>query len=144
MKTEKEQIKAVDRLTITLNGHPLCVLDDLVVNTGKAWIASRMQGVGTAATHMAVGSGTTDADLSDTALESELARVALTTSGGVLTDNTVAFEAEFPPGIGTGPITEIGLFDAVTGGTLICRTVRSVINKEAGDSLGFTWIIEVQ
>lgn len=144
MNKKTEQISVWDRLIVTKNGKFLCEIDDLVVDTGKEWIAKRMKDDDVPASHIAVGTGTTVAVVADTALEIELTRVALTTAGGVQTAKTIAFHAEFPAGVGTGAITEIGLFNAATGGTMICRTTRSVINKEAGDSLGFTWTIEVQ
>jgi hypothetical protein len=40
-------------------------------------------------------------------------------------------------------VTEAGLFSAVSAGTLLCRTVFSVINKGAADTLGITWTVTV-
>lgn len=117
-------------------------LKNLVVTTGKAFIASRMKdATATAMTHMAVGSGTTAAAVGDTTLGTELGRVSLTST--TVTSNAVAYVATFPAGTGTGAVTEAGLFNAGSSGTLLCRTVFSVINKGAADTLGITWTVTV-
>ena len=114
---------------------------NLVVTTGKNFIASRMKDASaTAMTHMAIGTGSTSAAAGNTALGSEAGRVALTST---VTDNAVAYVASFPAGTGTGAITEAGLLNASSSGTLLCRTVFSVINKASGDTLGITWTVTV-
>jgi hypothetical protein len=90
---------------------------------------------------MAVGSGTTAAAVGDTTLGTELGRVSLTST--TVTTNNVAYVATFPAGTGTGAVTEAGLFNASSSGTLLCRTVFSVINKGAADTLGITWTVTV-
>ena len=117
-------------------------LKNLVVTTGKNFIASRIKDASLAAmTNMALGSGTTAAAAGDTALESELGRVALAST--TVTDNNVAYVATFPAGTATGAVTEAGLLNAGTGGTLLCRTVFPVINKGAADTLGITWTVSI-
>ena len=44
---------------------------------------------------------------------------------------------------GTGAITEAGILNAASAGTLLCRTVFSVINKGASDSMTVTWTITI-
>jgi hypothetical protein len=117
-------------------------IKNLVVTTGKNFIASRMKDTtDTAMTHMAIGSGTTAAAVGDTALETQLGRVSLTST--TVSTNNVAYVATFPAGTGTGAVTEAGLFNASSGGTMLCRTVFSVINKGAADTLGITWTVTV-
>ncbi len=117
-------------------------IKNLVVTTGKNFIASRMKDTtDTAMSHMAIGSGTTAAAVGDTALESSLGRVSLTST--TVTTNNVAYVATFPAGTGTGAVTEAGLFNASSGGTMLCRTVFSVINKGSADTLGITWTVTV-
>ena len=60
-----------------------------------------------------------------------------------VTNNEIAYVASFGAGEGTGAITEAGLFNAVTGGTMLCRTVFSVVNKGASDSMTITWTVTV-
>jgi hypothetical protein len=118
---------------------------NLVVTVGKNFIASSMAKTTTnspaAMTHMAIGSGTTAAANGDTTLGTELGRVSLTST--TVTNNNVAYVATFPAGTGTGAVTEAGLFNASSSGTLLCRTVFSVINKGAADTLGITWTVTV-
>lgn len=116
---------------------------NLVVDTGLAYIASRMKdATATAMSHMAIGAGTTDPAAADLALESELGRVALTST--TVTDNSVAYVATFPAGTGTGAVTEAGILNASSGGTMLCRTEFAVINKAAGDSMTITWTVTVE
>ncbi len=115
---------------------------NLVVDTGLAYIASRMKDTTqTAMSHMAIGEGTTNPAAGDTALEDEAARVALTTT--TVTDNAVEYVATFGAGVGTGAITEAGILNNSTGGTLLCRTEFAVINKGASDSMTITWTVTI-
>jgi hypothetical protein len=116
-------------------------IPNLVVNSGLAFIASRMKDTTDAAmSHMAVGAGTTAAAGGDTALGSQIgSRVSLTST--TVTANATAYVATFAAGTGTGAITEAGIFNADTSGTMLCRTVFSVVNKGADDTLQITWTI---
>lgn len=119
-------------------------IDNLVVNAGLAYIISRM--VGTAKnvmSHMGLGAGTTAAAATDTDLESLLgSREALDSSTITGTDNNkVVYVATFEPGDSTGAVTEAGIFNASTGGDMLCHTVFPVINKQADDTVAVTWTI---
>jgi hypothetical protein len=140
-------IKVTGELKITVtnpegNVKQEVVVPNLVVTTGKNLIASRLKDTtDDAMSHMAIGTDSTAAAAGDTALGSEAGRVALTST--TVTDNAVAYVASFGAGTGTGAITEAGLLNAGSGGTLLCRTVFSVINKGAADTLGITWTVTV-
>jgi hypothetical protein len=58
--------------------------------------------------------------------------------------NTITYVASFEAGDATGAVTEAGLFNASSGGTMLCRTVFSVVNKGAQDILNITWVITLQ
>lgn len=117
---------------------------NLVVAVGKTNIAARMAGNTVAVmSHMAVGTGNTAVTTSDTTLDTELARVALSVGGGTPSSNTVTYSAAFPAGTGTGALQEAGVFNAGSSGTLMCRTVFPVINKQAADSITITWVISI-
>lgn len=143
----QELIKAKGELKVVLTGKDGQVKEEhvfpnLVVTTGKGFIASRM--VGTSAnvmSHMAIGSGNTAAANGDTALGSELGRVSLGSSGA--SSNVVTYTATFPAGTGTGAVVEAGLFNASSAGTLLCRTVFAVVNKGADDAMSITWTVTV-
>lgn len=147
-----DSIKAKGTLQLTLideNGQ-IKQQDEhnLVVSAGLAYIASRMKdATATAMTHMGVGTGTTAAAAGDTALGTALgARVALdstTITTTSVTNDSVQYVATFGAGVSTGAITEAGIFNALTGGTMLCRTVFSVINKGALDTLVITWKVTV-
>jgi hypothetical protein len=116
-------------------------IKNLVVTTGKEFIAARMVGTPAVMSHMAIGSDNTAADIADTALGSELGRVALasSTSSGAVVTNTATFAA----GVGTGAVVEAGTFNAGSAGTMLCRSVFAVVNKGADDGMSITWTITV-
>lgn len=120
------------------------VIPNLVVNTGLAYIVSRM--VGTSKdpmSHMALGSGTTAPAAGDTALQTQLgSRVALSSST-ISGDNNekVVYIAAFGAGEGTGAVTEAGIFNDASAGDMLCRTTFAVVNKGADDTLQITWTI---
>ena len=120
---------------------------NLVVTVGKNFIASSMAKTTTnspaAMTHMEVGTGTTAAAVGDTTLQTAVASSRVTLTSTTVTNNNVAYVATFPAGTGTGALTEAGIFNASSSGTLLCRTVFSVINKGAADTLGITWTVTV-
>ena len=143
----QDSIKMTGNLKLVLTGPDGQVkqeeeIKNLVVTVGKNFIASRMKdATATAMSHMAIGTGTTAAAVGDTTLGTEAGRVALTST--TVTTNNVAYVATFPAGTGTGAITEAGILNAASAGTLLCRTVFSVINKGAADTLGITWTVTV-
>lgn len=115
---------------------------NLIVDTGLNFICDRMKDDETAMTHMALGSGTTAAAAGDTALGSQLgSRVALTSS--TVTNNQIVYVCSFPAGSGTGAVTESGIFNAASAGTMLCRVVFSTVNKSADDTLQITWTIQL-
>lgn len=120
---------------------------NLVVNPGLAFIVSRMIGTSAAVmSHMAIGTGTTAAAAAQTALVKESTRVALTSSTTVtttVTNDSAQYVATFGPGVGTAAITEAGIFNAASAGTMLARTVFPVINKGALDTLALTWKVTV-
>ena len=135
-------LKLKGKLAISLNGKIIQEVDNLVVTAGKGYVASRMKDpTATAMSHMAIGSGSTAAAASDTALGNQLGRVALTST--TVSNAVVTYVASFPAGTGTGAVTEAGILNASSGGTMLCRTVFSVVNKGASDSMTVTWTVTV-
>lgn len=130
------------KLAIALNGEVVQEVNNIVVTAGKGYVASRMKdATATAMSHMAIGSGTTNPAASDTALETELGRVALTSTA--VSSNVVTYTATFAAGTGTGAVTEAGILNASSSGTLLCRTEFSVVNKGSSDSMTITWTVTV-
>ncbi len=152
MSLIQENVKVIGQLNvqlIDLNGHikQNLLIPNLVVASGKNYIASRMKDTGQPVqmSHMAVGTSTTAANTADTLLGAEIARVALATAGGTVANNVVTYNATFLPGTGTGAITEAGIFNVVTANTvtMLCRTVFAVVNKGADDTMSITWTVTI-
>jgi hypothetical protein len=115
---------------------------NLVVTAGKVYIASRItSGSTTVMSHMAIGTGTATPAVANTTLGTEAGRVSLASFSA--SSNTVTATATFPAGTGTGAITEAGIFNASSSGTMLCRTTFPVVNKAAGDSIAITWVVTV-
>ena len=135
-------LKLKGKLAIALNGDVVQEVNNLVVTAGKGYVASRIKDASaTAMSHMAIGSGSTAAAASDTALGSELGRVSLTST--TVSSAVVTYVATFAAGTGTGAVTEAALLNASSGGTMLCRTVFSVVNKGSADSMTITWTVTV-
>ena len=143
---KNDNSKATGKLTVEIKNDKGVVIEtrevkNLVVDDGLEYIADRMKNNSTVMSHMAIGTGSTAAAASDTALGTEAARQALTST--TVTANAVAYVASFAAGTGTGAITEAGILNAGSGGTLLCRTVFSVVNKGASDSMTITWTVTI-
>ncbi len=144
-----DNIKITGNVKIDIIGADGVVKDsreikNLVVTTGKGYIASRMKdATATAMGYMELGTGTTAAAVGDTALQAAISgsRTALTST--TVSTNTVVYVTSFPAGTGTGAITEAGIFNAASAGTMLCRTVFAVVNKGAADAMSITWTITV-
>ena len=137
-----EDLKMTGHLHVRVNGEVVRDIPNLVVTTGKEFVASRIKDATTAVmSHMAIGSGATAPAAGDTALGNELHRSALvstTVSGAVVT-----YSADFGAGDGTGAVTEAGLFNASSAGTLFCRTTFAVVNKGPNDTMSISWSVTV-
>lgn len=144
---KKEELKVTGGLRVEVKDKDGNVKDsrelkNLVVTAGLGYIASRMkEATADVMTHMAIGTDNTAAAAGNTALGTEAARQALTST--TVSSNTVEYVASFAAGTGTGAITEAGVLNAASGGTMLCRTVFSVVNKGASDSMTITWTITI-
>jgi len=144
-----EKLGMTGRLTIVLKGADGKVKDvrevkNLVVNTGLGHITTRMLGTSQGVmSHMALGAGTSPAAAGDTALGSQLgSRKAFDSVAQSGSNNeSIVYVTTFNPGESTGAVTEAGIFNASTSGTMLCRTVFSVVNKGAADTLQVTWTV---
>lgn len=122
-------------------------VSNLVVDAGKAGVASRLNGAGAEAvfTWIALGTGVVAANAADTTLGTEIVASggerASASASRVTTDvtddtarlvNTFNFTASFA-------VTESGVLNAGAAGTLLSRQVFAAINVNNGDSLQVTW-----
>ena len=145
-------------------------IPNLVVQTGKNYIATRMIGTATSVTavsttasgtscmtHMGIGTSTTTAANGDTALATEVsvagdiaaysrAPVASTTQSTGVVTYVAVFGTNNPQrtnSSNTTAITEAGIFAASSGGQMLCRTTFNAVNKGNDDTLQITWAITV-
>ena len=126
------------------------VIGNLITNAGFALVAGRLNGSGApaAATYIAVGTGTNAASVSDTTLQTETATSGLSRANGSvsLVTTTVANDTAQVTNTfsvsGSVAVTESGVLNAASTGTLLCRQVFSAINVVNGDSLAITWKIK--
>lgn len=118
------------------------VQDNVVTNNGRDRIAALLsQSSTTFPSHIAIGTGTTAVAVTDTAMETEVDRNALTAttdSSGVVT-----FQCFFSKSEANGStISEVGLFDAASSGTLICHAILgATVVKDNTISITVTWTI---
>lgn len=151
---ENKQLSVGGKIPIPDNVHVLLrdengnikadfVTHNTVVTAGKNHIADQLSSApnGAAMGYMAIGTNSTAVLATDTALNVELDRNALTSR----TDsaNVVTYVGNWAAADGTGTIVEAGIFNAVTAGTMLARTVFSAITKAAGDTLQITWTLTI-
>ena len=114
---------------------------NLIVQVGKNFLATAVTTASASPfTYVAVGTNSTAASLADTTLGTELTRVSFSSS---VTTNTATITATFGSGVGTGALTEAGIFNNAVLGTMLSHVVFSVINKAAADTLTISWTITV-
>ena len=114
---------------------------NLVVTAGKVLIALRLSGSGVPCSHMGIGSGSTAPSVADTALGTELSTGFRPTVTTTPSTNTVTYVAVFAPGVATGAITEAGIFNSTSAGTMLCRTTFGVVTKAVADTLTINWVV---
>jgi|TARA_R110000744_G_C19102423_1_gene533734 hypothetical protein len=116
-------------------------INNLVVDAGLTFICSRMADVSSdVMSHMALGSSTTATAGGQTDLVSILGVRELLDST-TASSNTIVYVSSFEAGEGTGAVTEAGIFNAATAGTMLCRVVFPVVNKQADDTMSVTWTV---
>lgn len=142
---DKEAVKIRGKLTARLRKasgeEHVFQRDNLIVEGGIDFLAAALSapsGRPNVLAYIGVGTGTTAVDSGDTELETELLRKALTYDHDSGTTNFTV-TCTFDPGEGTGDITESGVFNAASTGTMFNRVVFSAIPKEAGDSLDISF-----
>ena len=140
-----DNLEITGALQISLNNEIVHQCDNLVVTAGKNWVAGRFKdgSIPDEMSHMAIGSADTAAAAGNTALATELNRIALTTDGGTVSTNTVQYDASWTSAAAAYAIKEAGIFNAASGGTMLARTTFAVINKGTDDTVSISWTITV-
>lgn len=118
---------------------------NLITVSGHAHVADQMADQGESQmSHMAVGTGTGQTS-NDNTLATELDRNALQSGPTQLSGadiNKVQYVGFWDAGDGTGAITEAGIFNDASAGSMLCYQSFAVINKGASDQLTITWTVE--
>lgn len=124
----------------------IIMLATVFTNAGAAIITNRIISAGTAPKNIGWGIGTTAAAVTDTALVTESApttaggRTVGTESRTTVTNTNDNYQVAGTVTAGSSlAITEAGLFDAVTSGNMLIRSVFSAVNVVSGDSIAFTF-----
>jgi hypothetical protein len=121
------------------------IMGAIVVNTGKSIITNRILGSGTEPKYVAMGTGGTAEAITQTALVTEVE----TRTSGTSSQQTTTTTGDTYRVIGTvtatttRAITESGLFDASSAGNMFTRALFTVINLANGDSIAFTWSVQL-
>ena len=126
-------------------------ISNLITNTGKAFMAARINDASALdpMTYIAVGTGTTAANASDTALGSEISDSGLSRASATVSRTTTDTSLDTAQLVhtftasGSKAVTESGVFNAASSGIMLCRQVFSAINVISGDTLEMTWKIDV-
>jgi hypothetical protein len=125
-------------------------ISNLITDAGRAILSGLINGSGAPAafTYIAVGTGTTAAAVGDTTLQTESSTSGLSRAAGTVsrvtttkTNDTAQITNTFSV-TGTVAVTEAGLLNASSVGTLLCHQVFSAVNVVNTDSLQITWKIQ--
>lgn len=116
---------------------------NLIVNTGKAQVVNLINGLSTAAfKYMAIGTSNVASSSTQTALGNQI--MIGTTSNTVgttsVSGDTAVFQITFSFTTSYA-ITEVGIFNALSGGTMLNRSVIGTVNLTNGETLSILWQI---
>lgn len=116
-----------------------------VTDSGLGIITNRIIGAGTEPKYLGWGTSTTAATATDTALGTQASETSTTkvTGTGTRITTTTTNDTYQVVGIITcagasKSITEVGLFDAASSGTMFLHGTFDAINVNVGDSVEFT------
>jgi len=126
-------------------------VNNMIVAGGLKHICDRTGGFAAPAVMgwMELGTGTAGTAVADTLLATYIASsrtaTTLTQVTTTQTSDTMQHVCTFTTGIGTGAITEAGIFNVVTANTatMLNRITFAVINKGASDTLTVTWKVKI-
>lgn len=122
-------------------------IKNIITNTGKAEIANLAGNVSTPAsfTYLAIGTGTTAAAATQTALVTEITDTGLERAAATVsrvtttaTNDTLQLVKQWTA-TGAKAVTECGAFNAASTGIMLGRQVFSAINTANGDTIQVTY-----
>lgn len=119
---------------------------NLITNAGLAAVSALLGGIGSPApfSYIALGTGTTAAAATDTALQTEISTGGLARASATLSqtttsvaNDTLQFTHTFTASASFA-VTEEGILNAASGGTLLAHQVFAAVNVASGDSISIT------
>ena len=148
----KDNMKLKGHIRVYANGKLVDERDNLIVTAGKNLIIDQLSSSESAyLTHFGVGSSLVSTQSSDTELRSksditsdaapQKAFTSIVDSGTKFTMQLDLNTAE--PSDQPGQISEVGLFTAVSGGTMFSKVVHTPITKNNEVELKYLYDIEV-
>jgi hypothetical protein len=141
---------ALELVLKNLNGEVVETVrqNNVVVTTGRVWvlkqIASSLMTTNQSISYLAVGTSTTSPTTADTALGNEYARKQISsfiTDG--LTSTVPYWRAQvlFASNEANTTLSEAGLFNSSSGGTMLARATFGTINKTTSNTLEVNYYI---
>ena len=139
---------AITYQMLDANGTPLhdpVTVKNMVVEAGRAWMGKRIQSNSPPTdtiNYCGLGSSTTAANATQTALLSQLLRKTI---GTIVTTNLTGADPYFSclTSFGTneanGVIAEVGLFTSSSGGTMFCRGLITSVTKTTTNTFSVTY-----
>lgn len=117
---------------------------NLVVNTGKQFIASRLAANTSLISHIGLGEGISGVVPSDTGLEIEIDRANLSTTPTV-TGTEITYTATFGAANAVGTLSEAGLFNGANtqNSTMVCRTIFPEYEKLSNEAVSISWTLTI-
>lgn len=119
-------------------------INNTIVNDGRATVAALIvedAGAGSPAfDDIGIGTGDTNALVTDTTLEAEI--MSRQDSEGTVSGSLCSFVGSFDM-TGTVSVAEYGLFNAATAGSMLARATGTAISLGSEDNLQVTWQIQV-
>ena len=121
-------------------------MSTVYTSAGEAIVADLIDGTSavhfdSTNSHIEQGTGTTDADKADTDIETPAGEAREQATASQPAADTNQWVATITA-TGTRAVTEAGLFNDATAGTLLIRSVFAAINVEADDSIQFTFSLQ--
>ena len=130
-----------------------------ITNASRAVISARLYGTSLAAfSSIGMGTGVTGFSAANTTLGTEVKADGTAASGvhvlpaasvtassvtGTQTNDTAQWTGTAAIAItGTIAVTESGVFNADTNGTMLCRQTFTAVNVVSGDTLNFIWQVK--
>jgi len=116
---------------------------NLVVIAGRNLARDLLNEVpATGVTHFAVGTGVTAVDPGDTTLGTEIFRGSITKRTSPSAAVIWSYYLSSTQGNGSS-LTEAGLFNASSGGTLFARVVHAAITKTSSLAVSYNWTLNI-